>query len=483
MKKDEDSLSKGSIFLMLSKVIFLFSGYGVNIAAARILGPSSYGVIGIIISIMTIMNLFFMSGFPRTTSKYISENKNWNQNLIKKSLKLQIVLLISASLIFILLTPVISYILNDFSLTYYFIITVIVLPFYAVFALFSEGFLNGYRLFKKQAISSSIFSIVKLITVLILLMIGLTIEGVIFGYAIAAFSGFLISFYYFKKIKIVGNLDIPYKKIINFTIPIIIFSVCIFLLFNIDLLSIKAILENNAETGLYTSASMIARIPYFVFTGLEFALLPTISYSVTKKGMKHTKTQIQQTSRYLLMILIPLILLVAASSTDIINIFYTSEFSQAGPVLQILIFGLGFISLISVLSYIAIGLGKPNIALLTTIITLLITISLNIYFIPIYGLKGGALATTISAFIGFLIIFIIITKNIGFFIYTDTLLKIILSAIVIFIVAFYTNLTGIKLIIEYFVLIIIYFGILWVLKEINTDDISMIKKLFYSRRG
>ena len=108
MSKTQDGLAIGSAFLILSKVIFLISGYAVNILAARILGPSSYGIVGIIISIMTLMNIFFLTGFPRATSKYLSENKKWDKNLIKKAKKLQIIFLTISTIIYILISPLIA---------------------------------------------------------------------------------------------------------------------------------------------------------------------------------------------------------------------------------------------------------------------------------------------------------------------------------------------------------------------------------------
>ena len=102
-------------------------------------------------------------------------------------------------------------------------LTAIALPFYAFFSLYAEGFLNGYQKLKKQAIASTLLHISKVITITILLLMGLKIKGVIFGYAAAALTGFIAAYFYFKKIKIQGEKPFPTKNLIQFTIPIILY--------------------------------------------------------------------------------------------------------------------------------------------------------------------------------------------------------------------------------------------------------------------
>ena len=470
----KDGLVKGTTYLITSKIIFLISGYGVNIAAARILGPESYGIIGIIIALMTVMNLFFISGFPKAAAKYLSENKQWNKSLIKKARKLQIIFLIASFIILLLLAPVLAYILGDRSLTRYIILTVLVIPFYAMFSLYSDGFLNGYRFFKKQALASSIFSISKFLVVFILLIIGFKIEGVVFGYLTAAFLGFVVAFYYFNKIKIKGDNKFPTEKLITFAVPTILFSVCILLIFNIDLLLVKVVLQENIDTGYYTSASMMARIPYYIFSGLALTLLPSISYSISKNNITKTKNQITKSLRYMLIILLPIIFLVSATAKPLVTLLYTKTYVTASEPLQILIFGLGFLSFFNILSHIAMGSEKPKIPLITASFTMIAAVALNLYFIPIYNITGAAIATTIASSIGLIVMSIYIYRRYKILVKPKTFAKITISALIIFAIAYHIQLSGVLLILEYAALFALYIFILWVFKEVDKKDIDIV---------
>jgi len=472
-----EGLAKGATYLISSKIIFLISGYGVNIAAARILGPESYGIIGIIISLMTIMNLFFISGIPKAAAKYLSENKQWNKNIIKTAIKFQIIFLIVSFIIFLLLAPVLAHILGDHSLTRYIMLTVLVVPFYALFSLYSDGFLNGYRFFKKQALTLSIFSILKFFIVFIMLMIGFKIEGVVFGYLTAAFFGFVVAFYYFNKIQIEGDNKFPKDKLIKFAIPTILFSIFILLIFNIDLLLVKALIKQNIETGYYTSASMIARIPYYIFSGLAVTLLPSISYSISKKKIDKTKTQITKSLRYMLIILLPIIFLVSATASQLVKLLYTKTYFPAGEALQILIFGLGFLSFFNILAHIAMGSAKPKIAVGTASFTMIMALALNIYLIPLYNIKGAAIATTIASSMGLIVMSVYIYRRYKVLVKPTTFLKITISALAIFAIAYYAQLSGLLLILEYLVLFALYIFILWLLKEIDKKDFVVLQRI------
>jgi stage V sporulation protein B len=474
--KQENSynFSKGTTYLIIANIIFLISGYIVNIISARKLGPELYGIAGIIISIMTVFNLFLTSGFPRSAAKYLSENKQWDRDLINKTIKLQILFLIISIFCFYLISPLLSHMLGDNSLIYYFLLTTLVIPFYAIFSLFAEGFLNGYRQFKGQALATSVSSIAKVIIIFVLIMIGFNVEGIIFGYLIAAFIGFLIAFYYFKKIKIENQATFPIKNMIHFSLPIILFSIFMFLIFNIDLLSVKAILQSNIDTGYYNSASMIARAPYFIFLGLAISLFPSISYYTSTNNDYQIRKYISGSLRYMLLLLIPTLFIVNITAEQLLDLLFSNVYIIATGPLQILIFGLGALSIFNVLAYIIMGYGKTKIALITIFLIFILSIFLNIYLIPIFGMNGAAYATTLASIIGLFIIGAYVYKNFKVLVEPISFLKIVFSSCIIWGIGFIVRASGLLLIIEYLGLIAIYIGILWVIKEIKKEDLKMI---------
>src|SRR5262249_32395015 len=56
------TLGRGTLFLTISSFFFMVSGYLVNIWLGKTLGPKVYGLYGIIITLMTIVNITQTSG-------------------------------------------------------------------------------------------------------------------------------------------------------------------------------------------------------------------------------------------------------------------------------------------------------------------------------------------------------------------------------------------------------------------------------------
>ena len=51
------SIRKGLIYLTISSGMFVVAGYIVNLWLGRYLGPVNYGIYGVVISLMTMVNI------------------------------------------------------------------------------------------------------------------------------------------------------------------------------------------------------------------------------------------------------------------------------------------------------------------------------------------------------------------------------------------------------------------------------------------
>ena len=118
-------------------------------------------------------------------------------------------------------------------------------------------------------------SLAKIIAVLTLVLLGFGVKGAIVGYSVAALVGFLMA-WRFQRPAGKKNVNFEWKKLVGFGIPATAFSVVFFLLISIDLFMVKAIGAGDAEVGFYTSATTIAKMPYFLFTGLAMTLLSKV---------------------------------------------------------------------------------------------------------------------------------------------------------------------------------------------------------------
>ena len=211
-------MARGTLYLMVANGVFALAGYLIHFGLGRYLGPVDYGIFGVVLSLMTIVNTFFTAGFPQSASKFIAEDNARIAGIIRSTNR---IILVFSTLVFSLyfgLAGVIAGWFKDSNLAPYIRISALVIPAYAFFSIYGPGYLNGQRQFGKQAITLFASSIVKIMAVLALVLLGFGVKGAIFGYLAAAVVGFLLAW---RLLKPAGKKDVNFewKKLIKFGIP------------------------------------------------------------------------------------------------------------------------------------------------------------------------------------------------------------------------------------------------------------------------
>jgi O-antigen/teichoic acid export membrane protein len=469
-------MGKGTIYLMVTNVIFLISGYAIHFGLGRYLGPALYGTFGVIIALLTISETLLLRGIREAVTKFTSEDEKSASSIKNKALEIQAVFSLLVFIFLISFAPLIADKLNDPGLVNYIRLSTFIIPVMALYTVYN-GHLNGIRAFEKQAKTGIVYSLTKVFAVFALVFIGLKINGAILGYLIAALIGMLVAKHYCV-FKTDTKNDFKASKLIKFAVPLIIYSIGFVLLMNMDLLFVKAMVVDNAKTGFYTSATTLARTPYIIFLALSATLLPSISKSTANNDLKLTKKYINQSLRYLLLLLIPGALLVSATSKNLISLVYTAKYINAAPSLSILIFGLTFLAVFVIITTIITASGKPKVSMIVALMLVPIDVVLNLTLIPIFELKGAALATTITAFIGLVIAASYVFKRFGTLMSPISFIRIGGASLIIYFIAISYSFSGVLLVASYIFLFLVYLGLLWISKEINKEDIEVVKDIF-----
>jgi len=466
----------GTLYLLAASTVFLLSSYAIHLGLGRYLGPADYGEYGVILALMSTVNLLVTTGFPQSASRYIAEGISSQNTVMKVSRKIQVLLSLLVFAAYFGLAGVIANLLNDPGLTVYIRISAFVIPFYALYALYSDGYLNGFRYFSKQAIVLTISSVAKVALVFGLVLIGWSIKGALLGYLGAAIIAFLFAWRYVGPVT-KESAEFQWGKLLSFGVPATLFAVTLFLIMSVDLFAVKAVMRDDVNTGLYTAASTIAKVPYYLFGGLATALLPSISRSTSMNHHGLTATYISQSMRYMLMLLLPSALIISATSHSLVSLLYSSRYGQAADSLAILILGLVFLTVFFVLANIIMGSGRPGIVLGIALPLLIIDIVLNIFLIRRYGLVGAAWATTITGLVGMIVSGVYVLKRFNTLVSPKSLTRICLASLVVYAIARVVSLPTLFLPLIYVGLIGIYFVLLLLVKEFTKADLETIKQV------
>lgn len=467
---------KGGLYLALAQMVVIGTGYLIHLWVARTLGPYPYGLYGVILGVMGTVNLILTYGVSQALSKYTAERKDSFGSLFRKTLKIQLGLAFLVTSIYFLLASVFSTFLSDPNIAPLVKFTAIGLPFYSIYAL-TIGGLNGLHLFKKQAILSTSYSLVKFVTAVALTK-PFGLFGALSGFIAAPLFGLIFGMLYLLgRVKTatvktsVANIDL-----LRFSFSFSLLFIFLHLFMNTDLFFVKALVKDVDGAGFYTAATTIARIPYFVVAALGFTLLPTVS-SLTKKGAhEELKMVVSTATRIVLLILVAGLALGLPESSKIITILYSSLYSTAVVPFSVLLVALSVLAIFLLVANVVAGMGKPHLPMAVSFLAIVISGALNLFLIPKYGLVGAATATLLAAIVATLIITFYLFRKVPHP-NPKMLLRILLSGVIVLFLNIFLKVDLVLFIPKMFLLATLYITLLLALGEIKKEELFWLKTI------
>jgi len=482
-------LVKSFFWVTLSEIIYNISAYVIHSGMGRILGPAEYGRYGLVVTLTTMVVVLIGQGVPTAMAKYLGEIYDTKIGLIpvikRQTAKVQFVLIGGVTILFFLLSPVISWILGDPSLTNLFRISSFVIPAFAL-ASFYFYYYTGLHLFGTQAWLKTIRSVARLGFILGLALylkkFGLALEGAIVGYIFAPFFVYLAADFFdpYKKLKAEGAF--PWRKLLQYAWPMTLFLVAYEFLITIDLYLVKGILHDDRLTGLYNGAITVGRIPYFLFYALTIIILPAVSKSTSSENHADTKKLISQSLRLMVMFLLPIAILMSVYSAPILQIFYGKKFIDAAIPMSILMSGVAFLTIFYVMAFALNGAGRVKAPMAISFVGLATNVVLSYFLIQKYALPGAAIATSITSFVSMALVLAYSYNFFGYLFKFTSFLKIILaSAILYFLSTFFPG-GHYAFILWSAVLFAIYIFLLYILREFGPAEMASVRQMISRKK-
>jgi stage V sporulation protein B len=388
----KNSLIHGLSFLTASSLLFILSGYIINVVIARLLGPERYGSYGVVLSVWTIVNLILTSGLPQAVSKFVSAHDAHPDDILKSALKLQVILITISTTVYIVSTPLIAEILNDPSLIPYLKLSGLIIPFYSLYSLYI-GYHNGLHNFFRQSLMGITYAIFKAIGVISLAYF-FGLAGALLGFVISPIIAWVIGFKFPKT----NVKHFAYKKLILFSLPLIGFTVFMTLLQSVGLYSVKILISDTKAAGFYTAIQNIAIIPFYLLGSISQIIFPSISKSTQDNDDVRSKRLVIKSFGLIVLVLIPACAMISLLGKTLIQILFSTQYLPAAPALSVLAWSYAGLTLFSYFSNTLNGAGYPYRSVVASIIGVLGAIVGCLVLIPRYGLIGAAISTGIGTF-------------------------------------------------------------------------------------
>jgi O-antigen/teichoic acid export membrane protein len=189
-------------------------------------------------------------------------------------------------------------------------------------------------------------------------------------------------------------------KIFKDSLPICALILFTYIYFRIDAVLVFFLL-GKLETGWYSAAFKLVETLALLIASIRFGVFPVLSKTF-KEGSDHYQKIWQETTRYLLLISIPVAVGMILLSQKILALLYGGAFETAGPVLQIMALGFPLLCLNDLASYLLLSQNKTRSVLRIAGFAAVFNVVLNIFLIQKWGMAGAAWATALTQGLVFL---------------------------------------------------------------------------------
>ena len=212
-------------------------------------------------------------------------------------------------------------------------------------------------------------------------------------------------------------------------------------------------------------------------------MLPLISRSIHQKEAQRTQTYIERSLRFVFLLFIPFVFIILSTSEHLISLIYSETYVPGAQSLRILIVGLFFLTLYTVINNILMADNRIGTLSLLTMGLIVLDVILNLVFVPSLHLNGAALATALTSLVGAGIVGVMVYRRFKTLIPYRTVIRGVVAAGVVFAISSMYQVQGIMLILNYVFLFTLYLGGLVILKEVGAQDFEAVRGLIVKVAG
>lgn len=488
-------VAKGSAIILIGNLIFRVGGYVYRFLMASLLGPAAYGILGLTTPFQGIFQVLSAAGLPPAIAKYVSEynaldEEDLARQTIFTALKIMVFLGIFFGLVMVFVAaPIITGYFHKPEALLPLQAVGLITPFSVIVGAFRGAFQGVYKM-EYILYTRAIEQIFMILFATALVILGLSTLGAVLGSVLAFAASAISAIYIFKRYmgKYIppASPDFEFsfkdelklaKRLVFFSIPVTVTALAEMGIYSICTLIMGVFLPAVA-IGYFTAADPIARLPLVISSSIATTILPATSEAYALEDQNLLEKYVKAAYKYGMFFVIPMCVGIAIFAQEILGLVYFTNgaYMNGALALAILVLGMTFYSIYTISGSIVQGIGNPKIPMYILILGCIITLGLGWYLIPLYGIEGGALATTISSFIMMIPMFLIqfrLTKTHAPY---SFLIKVTLASLIMALPVIVLPNTVLGLIIGLIICPIIYLIAIIVLRTLSHEDVAAFRK-------
>lgn len=459
------SIAKNYIYNLIYQMLTIVLPLITTPYLSRVLGAEAIGIYGYTLSIVTYFVLFGSLGiamYGQREIAYVQNDKEKQSKAFWEMVIIRIITLCIATITFYITFCT----RGDYS-TYY---KILILELIAN-ALDISWYFQGIEEFGKTVIRNLVVKTLSLVCIFVFVQTQEDLWKYLLIYTLANILGNITMWLYIPKmLEKVSIKKLELKKHIRPIIALFVPQIAIQIYVVLDKTMIGNITNNMSEVGFYEQAQKIVKTMLLVVTALGTVMNSRIANAFAENKKEEVKKYLSQSFRIVWFLGLPAMFGMIALSSKFVPWFYGEGYEAVISLINatspiIIAIGLNNVTGIQYL----IQIRKQNIFTISVTIGAIVNVILNYLLINLWGTIGAVISSVLAEFCILAVQLVYIRNEITVLDMMKSSVKYLISSLIMFVIVLeITNLMEVSIFntcLEAMIGIVIYFVILFILKD------------------
>ena len=494
--REEASLTSGTAVMTAGRVLAVGAAYVLNVFLARELGPVTFGLFGVVITVVLWLELLVAEGLPLWIVRTV--DTDGAGPLVPRTQVLgQVALSIGLAVALALAAPGLARVFSEPTAVLPIRVAALDIPLFAAYNLLLAVLL-GSRRFGLESVATSGYALTKLAATVVLVMSGLSVLGAVIGSIAASAGGLFIALVLvgrtFRGRALVGAAPLtagepglpaplvegtlaPPGGAISGSGVTALLLVSQSLALSADLWLVKAMLP-AASAGYYRAASLVAQVPLALSSGMVWGLYAAYSAAHRRGDAARQRHYLSQTVRLLIAAGGLWTALVVPTAGALLATIFSPAYASGGPLLVTLVAGtaLGLIGV--ALAPVLLIEGRTRQVLVAAVSLVTAEIIAAAVLAPRTGAIGVALSVSCAFALASTAALIAVKDRLAFPV-LGTLARLLTPAVAVGALAFVAApAPGLHLFVWYGILTAVFGILLFATRGVTMDDVGAVREGF-----
>ena len=437
-------LGTGGISIGFAKLFFLIAGYTVSIYLTRLVSPATYGDYNVLSQLITIPNMVLIQTLLFAVSRPMSAEYPTGlpsyDGLRRRGFRVALIAGgLVAAILFFGAGPIALFFLDDPALAEPLRIVAPIPLIYAVYAV-NVGTLNAIRRFQLQATLDIVMAASKAALIIGAAALGYGLAHILGGFTLASLLVLALSivFVIISRPADSGGGSGPLPRMASFAAVLAVFTAGVNLLQGFDLFVLKNLATTPAmedAVGFYSSAALIARVPYSMMNAVSLVMFPLIATLHAARDEAEISRHVGGTARISALLLAFMSSVCASAAPEVQRLLFPAAYASAADELRLLVWGLSGYSLTITAAWIFNSAHRSRAAIALVAVPLLAVAGLSLTLAPLYFTTGTAISVAVAGGLAAIVSLLALTRVFKARVSPLFLAKLAVAALVVEVVA------------------------------------------------